>query len=68
MTQFQSTIKNNRAKDINGHRTLFECNQFRIPKPPISTDNNQDFDEPSESSVIRKRPIQQDQTTTIAKK
>jgi hypothetical protein len=50
MTQFQSINK----KDLNGNRTLFDCNQFRIP-------------EPNESSVTRKRPIQQEQTT-IAKK
>jgi len=59
MTQFQSIIK----KDMNGNRTLFECNQFRVP---LSIDN--DLDEPSESSVTRKRPIQQEETTTIARK
>jgi hypothetical protein len=59
MTQFQSNIK----KDINGNRTLFECNQFRVPKESLPID-----DEPSESSVTRKRPIQQEETTTIARK
>ncbi len=59
MTQFQSIIK----KDI---RTLFECNQFRVPKGSETIEN--DLDEPSESSVTRKRPIQKEQTTTVAKK
>jgi hypothetical protein len=65
-------MKNNRAKDINGYRTLFECNQFRVPKPTISIENddeNQNSDQPSESSsVTRKRPIQQEPTTVIARK
>jgi len=59
MTQFQSIIK----KDI---RTLFECNQFRVPKGSETIEN--DLDEPSESSVTRKRPIQQEQITTVAKR
>jgi len=53
MTQLQSSLK----KDTNGTRTLFECNQFRTPK---TSENN---DEPSESSVTRKRSIQSDTTT-----
>jgi hypothetical protein len=61
MTQFQSTVKNNQTKD---NRTLFECNQFRIPTVSISTD----IDEPSESYVIKKRPIQQEQTTNVPNK
>ncbi|CAF1240544.1 unnamed protein product [Rotaria sp. Silwood1] len=71
ITQLQSTIKNIHGKDVNGTRTLFECNQFRVSKPTISNDNddnNQDVDQPSESSVTRKRPMQQEQTTTIARK
>ncbi|CAF0919897.1 unnamed protein product [Rotaria sordida] len=68
ITQLQSTTKNIHGKDTNGTRTLFECNQFRVSKPVISTDNNQNIDQPSESSVTRKRPIQQEQTTAIARK
>jgi hypothetical protein len=50
---------------MNGNRTLFECNQFR--GPPKTSDDN--LDEPSESSVIRKRSLQQESpTTTIPKK
>lgn len=52
---------------MNGARTLFECNQFRIPTVvPAAIDDN--LDEPSESSVTRKRPIQQEQTSAIPKK
>ncbi|CAF2988305.1 unnamed protein product [Rotaria sp. Silwood2] len=71
ITQLQSTTKTTHGQDINGTRTLFECNQFRVSKPAISIDNddtNQNADQPSESSVTRKRPIQQEQTTTIARK
>jgi hypothetical protein len=62
MTQFQSGTK----KDLPGTRTLFECNQFRIPQVSEPVEN--DPDEPSESSVTRKRTIPQDQTTTVPKK
>ncbi|CAF4692380.1 unnamed protein product, partial [Rotaria socialis] len=71
ITQLQSTIKNNQGKDVNGTRTLFECNQFRVPKSMVSTENadtNQNIDQPSESSVSRKRHIQQEQTIAIARK
>ncbi|CAF1231440.1 unnamed protein product [Adineta ricciae] len=65
MTQFQSALKNTSGKDMNGHRTLFDCNQFRVPKPSSTTVENQaDTGEPSESSVTRKRPMQQEPTTT----
>ncbi|UJR28873.1 hypothetical protein I4U23_010095 [Adineta vaga] len=64
MTQLQSTLKTTNGKDMNGHRTLFECNQFRIPKPVTTTENQRNNDdEPSESSVTRKRPMQQESTT-----
>ncbi|CAF0732253.1 unnamed protein product [Adineta steineri] len=68
ITQLQSTIKNSHGKDMHGTRTLFDCNQFRVPKLTITTDDIQNIDEPSESSVTRKRPIQQDQTTSVVPK
>ena len=65
MTQFQSALKSTSSKDTNGHRTLFDCNQFRVPKPSSTTVENQaDAGEPSESFVTRKRPMQQELTTT----
>lgn len=67
----QSTIKTNHGKDNSGTRTLFECNQFRVPKQTVTTDdvnNQQTMDQPSESFVSRKRPMQQDQTTAVATK
>ena len=71
MTQFQSDLKSSRAKDLTGNRTLFECQQFRVPKPVESThidDEVQVIDEPSESSVTRKRPITTDQNSVVSKK
>ena len=71
MTQFQSELKNSRAKDLNGNRTLFDCQQFRLPKPVESADIDDEIqliDEPCESSVTRKRPIGAEQGSTVAKK
>lgn len=71
MTQFQSDLKSSRAKELTGNRTLFDCQQFRVPKPVESThidDEIQLIDDPGESSVTRKRPITTDQSSVVSKK
>lgn len=71
MTQFQSNAKNSRAKDLQGNRTLFDCQKFRMPQAITTADAADDIQVTSEiieTTSTRKRPMVPEQVSATAKR